>query len=471
VHRPAADERPAPPPRPIAGSWAAPVDKPASMLGPSRFQFLDCEGECATAADWSAPDKPRLWLYNLHYFDDLNAAGAEARAAWHRRLVTRWIAENPVGEGAGWEPYPLSLRIVNWIKWAIREGGLSEDARQSLAVQARYLSRRIEWHLLANHLFANAKALVFAGCWFDGAEAEGCRAAGLDILAREVTEQVLADGGHFERSPMYHALVLEDLLDLINLARAFPGTVPDQIVQSWGAAADRMRSWLAAMVHPDGDIAFFNDAALGIAPSRTELEAYAGRLGLGRAPVPGQGVTHLEASGYVRVETDDMVAILDVAPVGPDYQPGHAHADTLAFECSIHGRRLIVNSGTSTYEPGPRRAHERSTAAHSTVEIAGESSSEVWAAFRVARRARPFGLSIEERGDEVVVRCAHDGYRRLKRRPVHERTWRFAPGGMTVEDRVAPAAAAVARLHLHPDWSVSVLEESYRRAYEAMLLR
>ncbi|HEX2255865.1 MAG TPA: alginate lyase family protein [Afifellaceae bacterium] len=453
--RPVPDDVPAPSQRPLGGNWAAPIAKPASMTGPRRFTFLNREGEAATAADWSAPDTARLWLYNLHYFDDLSAAGAADRAVWHGALIARWIAENPPGQGPGWEPYPLSLRIVNWVKWAVRTGGQGEAARDSLAAQARHLARRIEWHLMANHLLANAKALVFAGCWFDGTEADGWRETGLGILARELPEQVLADGGHFERSPMYHAIVLEDLLDLVNLARAFPETVPEAMVASWRTAAERMRLWLAAMIHPDGDIAIFNDAAFGVAPRRDDLDAYADRLGLGPAPSVGPGVTHLEASGYVRVEQEDLMAILDVAPVGPDYQPGHAHADTLSFECSVRGRRLVVNGGTSTYEPGPRRAYERSTAAHSTVEIAGENSSEVWAAFRVARRARPFGLNVDERGGEVVVRCAHDGYRRLRGRPVHERTWQFFRGEVRVEDRVAPAAPAVSRLHLHPDWRVA----------------
>ena len=268
-------------------------------------------------------------------------------------------------------------------------------------------------------------------------------------------EQIRPDGGHFELSPMYHSIVLQDLLDLVNLAHAFLGTVPERTVETWRAAAKRMRLWLAAMVHPDGDIAFFNDAALGIALRRCELDNYAVRLGLGPAPSLSPGVTHLDSSGYVRVEAEDMVAILDVARVGPDYQPGHAHADTLSFECSLFGRRLVVNVGTSTYEPGAQRAYERSTAAHSTVEVAGENSSEVWAAFRVARRARPFGLEIEERAGEVVVACAHDGYRRLRGRPVHRRTWRFSPGQLTIDDLVEPGVlGGVSRLHLHPDWAV-----------------
>ncbi|HPA06712.1 MAG TPA: heparinase II/III family protein, partial [Candidatus Hydrogenedentes bacterium] len=165
--------------------------------------------ELSSAADWNNPAWEKLWLYNLHYFDDLNAEGGAARSDWHRALITRWVAENPVGKGNGWEPYPLSLRIVNWVKWAWAGNELPPVAVESLALQAHFLSRRLEWHILGNHLLANAKALIFAGLFFDGMEAERWLATGAAIFSRQLGEQVLSDGGHFERSPMYHAQVLE----------------------------------------------------------------------------------------------------------------------------------------------------------------------------------------------------------------------------------------------------------------------
>ena len=58
--------------------------------------------------------------------------------------------------------------------------------------------------------------------------------------------------------------------------------------------------------------------------------------------------------------------ILDVAEIGPIYQPGHSHADTLSFELA-KGQKLIVNSGISSYEN--RCYLQRSTKLHSTVEI------------------------------------------------------------------------------------------------------
>src|SRR5262249_47969348 len=276
--------------------------------------------------------------------------------------------------------------------------------------------------------------------------------AGLEVLAHEISEQVLGDGGHFELSPMYHSLVQEDLLDLLNIARAYPGVVPEQVVASWIKVLERMRSWLSSMSHPDGEISFFNDAAQGIAASPAELEAYAERLGFNARRLPSDGITHLADSGYIRIQHGDLVALLDIGRIGPDYLPGHAHADTLSFEVSLCGQRMIVNPGPSLYEAGPERFFQRSTVAHNPVVVDGANSSEVWDSFRVARRAYPLDLSIEKNGDEICVNCAHDGYRRLPGGVTHYRTWHFGLDGFTIEDSLdGRFASAVGYLHLHPD--------------------
>jgi uncharacterized heparinase superfamily protein len=99
---------------------------------------------------------------------------------------------------------------------------------------------------------------------------------------------------------------------------------------------------------------------------------------------------------------------------------------------------------------------QRGTAAHSTVRIDGVDSSEVWSGFRVARRARPVGLSLDEGGDAVDVACAHDGYRRLKGRPLHRRSWSMSARSLRVNDSIAGGfGQAVAYYHLHPAVRVS----------------
>lgn len=444
------------------GRWQAPVPAFPSLVGPGQFVFLNQQGSLDELG-WDGQQRDKLWRYNQHYFQDLNASNAHLRADWHRALFSDWLAQNPPATGTGWEPYPTSLRIVNWIKWALAGNELSRACIDSLAVQARWLTRRLEIHLLGNHLFANAKALVFVGLYFKGPEAERWLKLGLDILDKEVPEQILPDGGHFERSTMYHALALEDMLDLCNVGALYINELDDSgrhQLDAWQARLPLMRAWLEAMSHPDGEISFFNDAAFGIAPLPQQLIDYANRLGISTQQKSGR-VLHMKDSGYVRVEVDDAVLLIDVAPVGPDYLPGHAHADTLSFELSLGGKRAIVNGGTSRYGLGPLREAERGTAAHSTVEINGENSSEVWAGFRVARRARPFDISVRQDGDEVVVEAAHDGYQRLWGRPVHRRQWRLGRGSLEVHDFIEGRfTSAVARFHLHPKVETLACEDN-----------
>lgn len=407
--------------------------------------------------DWNHSTWPKLWLYNAHYFNDLVADDAAARTYWHRTIIARWISENPPGLGNGWEPYPTSLRIVNWVKWAWAGNALSPDAVHSLAIQARWLRARLEHHLLGNHLWANAKALVFAGTCFEGTEADTLRKFGLQLLDRELREQVLPDGGHFERSPMYHAIVLEDLLDLVQLARLHPQVVVDATTQRWAGSAESMLAWLQVMSHPDGGIALFNDAAFDIAACAGELATYAQTLGLPVASPLLPGVHALPQSGYIRLQGPRTVLIVDVAPIGPDYLPGHAHADTLSFEWSLDGQRVLVNGGTSTYESGDERTRQRSTAMHNTVEIDGQDSSEVWSSFRVARRARVKDVAWGDSGDALFVRAAHGGYARLPGRPEHAREWRLTANRLTVRDTIhGRYNSAVSRFRLHPRWSAAV---------------
>lgn len=451
--RPAVDTAEAPPQRPRGGPWVAVAQRESGLLDAVTIRLLGVEGRLAEAGDWNHPGHDKLWLYHLHYHDDLNAFDADGRIDWLRAMLQRWIADNPPAAGNGWEAYPVSRRLVNWIKWWNHGTVEALPAwRHSLAVQARWLNRRLEFHLGANHLFANAKALVFAGAFFEGGEATRWLRRGLSILGAELPRQVLDDGGQYERSPLYHALALEDLLDLVNLARAWPDAFADhrRQVREWEAVAERMGAWLDCLCHPDGEIAFFNDAAIGIAPSPAELRDYAARLAL-HWPAPTATLSWLKTSGYLRLQRGPAVALLDVAPVGPDDQPGHAHADTLSFELSLDGARLLVNSGTSRYGDDAERHRQRGTAAHNTVCVAGEDSSEVWAGFRVARRARPRDLVVDERSDRVAVSCSHDGYRRLRGRPVHQRRWRMDAHQLEVIDTVSGDVPAVSRLYLHPE--------------------
>lgn len=436
-----------------AFKWQAPMFQQLSTSDADNFLFLGVEGSLEKLG-WNGSIS-KLWLYNLHYLDDLNSVGIDSQDWLGRLLVDQWIGSNPIGEGVGWDPYPLSLRIVNLVKWMSRQPQLECHWLTSLATQVQALSSRIEYDILANHLFANGKALVFGGAYFEGGESYKWLETGLRILDLETKEQFLDDGAHFERSPMYHSLLIWDLCDLINLGQRAKLPEFEARLPLWREIVVSAMRWLKSMNHPDGKISFFNDAAFGIAPEFQALESYSKALGIEvyqEAHGDSQTVLHA-SSGYAVVSFgDNHKAILDIAKIGPDYQPGHAHADTLSFELSLFYQRVFVNSGTSQYGEDAERHRQRSTAAHNTVEIDEENSSEVWAGFRVARRAYPTVECFEETRGIVKVKASHNGYKRLPGKNIHQREWIFHQNEITITDTVTgPFKSAIARLYIHPE--------------------
>lgn len=448
--------KPAPNQRNALVSWSAPAYISSATNDGKIFTFLGATAELN--ADWNSSDFPKLWLYNLHYQDDLNAIGADERSALCRQLVDGWVEANPPLLGNGWEPYCISLRVVNWVKWLsrLKPEEVKQEWVESLASQADALDQQVEHHILANHLFANAKALVFVGVFFGGQQGEYWLHKGLKLLDQEVAEQFLADGAHYELSPMYHAILLWDLADLICLQQNTKLSVLQQRADKWKQHFSTGLQWLQSMVHPDQDLSFFNDATLGIAPTLSNLAGYAKHLELevpAKAAINQLQARLLVASGYAVVDwPENHRLIADVARVGPDYQPGHAHADTLGCELSLFGQRVFVNSGISQYGEDVERHRQRSTAAHNTLEVDGENSSEVWAGFRVARRARPLGVDMCQGDEHVVLNASHDGYRRLAGKVTHQRQWLAESASLTIADELSGRYThAVAYWHLHPD--------------------
>lgn len=404
--------------------------------GDETFTFLHETHVCSSREDWNAGDRKKLWLYNLHYFDCLRTSASLEGTDARRRavaLMLRWIEENPEGVGNGWEPYPISLRVVNWIKWllgarlSVEEFSAEQCAvlELSLAVQVRRLVQQLEYHLLANHLLANAKALVFAGLFFSGHEAEGWLKKGLDLYRKQLPEQVLVDGVHFELSAMYHSIILEDLLDCVNLSEA-SGCGEAEFLRGFAA---RMLGALELLTGPDGKIVKFNDAADGIALTPASLMDYAAQLG-----VYPKASTKLSGrvSGFVRLVAGDWTLVAKCGEIGPSYQPGHAHADSLSFELWKRCEKVVTDMGTDRYVVDAERKHQRGSASHNVVVIDGRDSSEVWGGHRVARRAKPLGWTVDEIGDEKVLIA--------RVRDVKGITWtrmfRLSAEGLQGEDRL-----------------------------------
>ena len=407
-----------------------------SYLGDNHFLFLNLSKEFRDKIDWNYSDYGKLWTYNLNYFDFLSQKDSKNFIY----LIDDYI-DNIESIGDGMEPFPISLRGINWIKYLSYYSIKNQKIDNSLYAQYYILLDNLEYHLLGNHLLENGFSLLFGAYYFQD---EKLYTKAKEILIEQLNEQILNDGGHFELSPMYHQIMLFRVLDTINLVKN-NSYKNRELLEFLIQKAEIMLGWIEQISYKNGDIPLLNDSANGIAPTTNQLLDYANRLTIKSKRVK------LSDSGYRKIVKDKYESIVDIGEVGARYIAGHAHADTFNFELRVNGTPFIVDTGLSTYEVGVRRDIERSTASHNTIEINSKNSSEVWGGFRVANRAEI--IDIEEKKD--FLEATHNGYNPI----LHTRVWKFKDNQIIINDILNQNIKAIARLHFHPNITKEYIKE------------
>lgn len=414
-----------------------------SFLGQNRFSFLNLEKNFLSI-DWNYSEYGKLWTYNLNYFEFLNQE--EISVGEGLRLIREYISSGDSLKD-GLEPYPISLRGINWIKFLAANEIQDREINVFLYRDYERLADNLEYHLLANHLLENGFSLLFGAYYFQD---ETLYKKAKKILTKELKEQVLDDGAHYELSPMYHQIILHRVMDCYNLVKnnSYKSYKLQSLLKQ---KAELMLGWLNEISFRNGEIPKLNDAASGIAPATKELLSYSEDLGL--KPV----VKDLSDSGYKKFTDDYFEIVADIGQIAPSYQPGHSHADSLQFVLNYKNKPIIIDTGISTYEKNDRRQLERSTLSHNTVTINEQNSSNVWGGFRVAHRAR---VSLWKNTETELV-ASHNGYRKLG--ITHKRSFQFNSGVFRVEDQLMGNTEnhpAEGHLHFHPDVDIEVNEHS-----------
>jgi hypothetical protein len=426
--------------------------KEADPLRRRTFAFLNLPAMTfAPQVDWQvAPNQDPLWRYYLHYGEWALTLAQALRLtgdADYRQsllsLLADWLEHNPPGSTPGWEPYPLSRRLVAWSKVAslLRadkewQSFWQSSLAPSLHQQTRLLAANLEQDLANNHLIANYRALAWMGLLFPHwPGAATWRNSGLAGLWGEMDRQVLPDGVHDERSLSYQAIVLEDLLETWDLCQRKGVATPPDLEDKFA----RMIRFLEDLQAPDLSFPMLNDTVPGYPAEFQAVAAQAkarftywtqfpeGDAGgdpgppapaAGAAAPPRPGATAYPQGGYVvlRGEPGEFLCF-DAGPMGPDHLPGHGHADALSFVLYGHHRPLVVDPGVYSYHEQHWRDHFRSTRAHNTVCLDGQDQCVFWGAFRVAYPPKVRLLS----WSDEHVEGEHQGYLRLTDPVVHRR--------------------------------------------------
>jgi uncharacterized heparinase superfamily protein len=430
-----------------------------------RFTFLN-RTLTIDHIDWNRRYESHLWNYQLHYFDfavwcarALVERGDQKTWRSCQSLIESWVEQARVGRSDGWDAYPLSLRVVNWIYAYALVADVCDDRRflaawrTSIYRQLYFLNRHIEFHLLANHVLKNVKALAIGGVFFHH---QYWLFAGGMLLLKEFKEQVLDDGGHFERAPMYHAQSLVDFLECHALLGAF-----DLLLEDAGDTESKLRSmagFLEAMSYGDGTMALFNDSANTEEMRPQPILETAKRV---CRYSPGHFPRAFPQTGYYLWLSRDRreKIIVDAGPPSVDYNAAHAHCDLLSYELWLEGEPFIVDSGVHGYGGDRFREYCRSTCAHNTVMFDGREQSEMWGTFRMARSAKLVEATVRSDERQFDFRGS---FARYDKRVVHERHVRRGAGGewvMTDVAREGNVALASSFIHLHPKVSARQISQ------------
>lgn len=410
----------------------------------NSFIFLNNKHKFFKKVDWNYSNLGKLWTYNLNYFDFLHQKDMSKEIG--RDLILQYINNDSILKD-GKEPYTISLRGINWIKFLCYHNINEHIINQTLYNHYQLLLNNLEYHLLGNHLLENAFSLLFGAYYFKD---EMLYIKSKKLLISELKEQVLNDGAHFELSPMYHQIILWRLLDCISLLKHNKWKNDEVFYSFLKFNATKMLSFSNKITYSNGDIPMVNDSAHNIAPSFNEIMDFAHKLGLIYSPI------ELDDSGYRKVNTDNYELFVDIGEIGPSYQAGHAHADMLNFELYLNGAPFIVDTGTSTYENNELRQVERSTQSHNTVTINSKNQSEVWGGFRVGRRAK----IVKQEQSNKLLEGAHDGYYKLV--GLHSRQFSSSNSNLTIIDTFSKYThvKAEANFHFYSDVNINIINDN-----------
>jgi uncharacterized heparinase superfamily protein len=404
----------------------------------------------------------RLWKLNLHYHEFTESLTDED----FLHVVEDWIRHNePFRESYwkdSWNSFALSIRVVVWMQQIAarrlpQESPLLESLiLPSLVRQLRFLRSNLELDIGGNHLIKNVKALIWAGAFFSGHEADAWKQLGVSLLAHVLREQMLPDGMHNERSASYHAQVFADLLEIYNALGQDP--IRSQLKDTLSAMAQTC----VDLTHPDGGPVLFNDAGLAMAYSPEACLAAYQKLFDTSCPTALAAFSYPNA-GYFGWRSQSVYLVADCGPIAPDDLPAHGHGDVLSFELSWEGRRVVVDQGVFEYNEGIRRMQARSASSHNTVCFVDADQADFFGAFRVGDRPRAQVLEFSANSESFHFSGTHDAFARLTGAPKHQRTFSADANKVRIEDRITGKPTRQARLAflLHPAVRLSRLEEKW----------
>lgn len=386
-------------------------------------------------------DNP-LKIYHLNYFDYIHSFDSEKGI----ELINKWINDNKNSKHISWDPYPISLRIVNWIKFIIKHSIENNEINKSIYEQAFVLSKRREYHLLTNHLFKNIVALLFVGFLFNEDKWEKWA---FKELKKQLKEQLTINNYHFELSPTYHAIFTQDLLDIYNLLMNNGDSNSLKFVKEIKLIIPDVLYWCEYFSNNE-EYLKINDVNYERCPTLKELKEYAKLLGIERV------VRKHKNHHYPVLTNNNLSLMMYCAEHQPSYNPAHSHDDLTSFLLWYNKKPILIDTGNFCYDETVERDYSRSTKAHNCFTINEENQSEMWKVFRIGRRSKILKKNISE----SKINCSHNGYKRFGIK--YSRTIKTINSGFEIIDSFISKNNRSYKIyfHFHPKTNLIIKEDT-----------
>ena len=424
----------------------------------NKFTFLNHNINFGNTIDWHKAELntgTRLWKLNLNYHEfliDIAYSFEKTKdnkyIKYIEKTITDWFEQNPLGTiGYGqdnWNSYAISLRIISWIKIYQCLGNdfsinFKELFIKLLWIQSRFLKDNLEYDILGNHLIKNWKALQWSKCFFKTNEFD----KSITSLEKHVFIQFTEDKFHEELSPMYSAIVLEDLLEVYLIDN-------DSVKEDLIHGLFKNINFLSF----SNNYSFFNDSVTNNGVQLNSLSDFYFKLFPQKKEIPFEGNFNID--GYIGFKNSNTHLIIDLAKVVIGNQPGHLQCDAMSFEFSKNGNKIFTNSGTYEYNYGARRYYSRSTQSHNTLKYSNFDQSEIWGSFRVARQAQTDYEIISQSNKNLKATGRVSGFD-FNNNIVHQREFNCSDTKLRIKDiLISSTKADDSKIFYHftPEYSI-----------------
>ena len=380
--------------------------------------------------------------------------------------VQLWLATPPDSADLSWEPYSASERVSNLLTWyRLTDETLSDGEHRQLV---QWLIRHTRWiitHLeysndrdTNNHIINNARALVMAASLLRW---EAPLKVAARILQHMLPMLVGSDGFMRERSSHYQLIFAGWLLDIQSSSQLWPQAeqllhpLVDSLIAKLLRGCHLLISPHQTLHSRIGDIS--PDCSIDESVAKlSDLYYQQWEHGTSRELLQRDDWI-VSRQGHGKVLCNFPTRPLPLRFVN------HGHCDITSFEWTAANAPILVDLGRRDYSSHEVSVSQIGPGGHNLMTVDGLAPVASSFVSFTDLRPKPYAsanleITCSQEPDRNVITMHSDGYERLERGMLYQRTIEHQPTSLTVRDSVTSSQLRTFRWHWHFSKLLSVID-------------